>query len=306
MGDNIDAALAARGYTGQPNCKFWEGHTDIGGPIKTDKIWFFVAYNHFKIDKQISGVPRNIATDLGVFDNYVDKGNLEGVAEGHRRRLLPVGPEAEAEPRPVGHRRSPEAAQPQDSVSWVYKGQHSRVWTNRLFTDVKVSLFGYDFPLGVSRRLPRAAAAPRHRHQLPERRGRRWRTAVRPAAGRSRRSTAQSTYYVPDRRAATISRSGFEYLLDDQRSTPSTARSGPIRYRDRNGRTTRSASPTSASIRGARHELDRLERSQPALFAATCRTAGTRTTDRHHAGVRWDTSVRAAWTAARSALSRTC
>ena len=42
---------------------------------------------------------------------------------------------------------SPEAAQPQDSVSWVYKGQHSRVWSNRLFTDVKVNLFGYDFPL---------------------------------------------------------------------------------------------------------------------------------------------------------------
>src|SRR6185436_2244834 len=73
VGDNTSAELTKRGYTGQPNIKFWEGHTDIGGPIKRDKVWFFGAYNHFKIDKQISGVPRNIATDLGVFDNYVTK-----------------------------------------------------------------------------------------------------------------------------------------------------------------------------------------------------------------------------------------
>src|SRR6185503_17131836 len=47
VGDNNNAELTKRGYTGQPNIKFWEGHTDIGGPIKTDKVWFFVAYNHF-------------------------------------------------------------------------------------------------------------------------------------------------------------------------------------------------------------------------------------------------------------------
>ena len=46
-----------------------------------------------------------------------DEGNLEGVAEGHGRRLLPVGPEAEAEPRPVGRpcrrrRRSRRTASP--------------------------------------------------------------------------------------------------------------------------------------------------------------------------------------------------
>src|SRR2546428_117223 len=75
VGDNQtgDAAKTARGYTGQPNLKFWEGHVDIGGPFMKDKLWFFGAYNHFKIDKQISGVPRDIATDLGGFDNYPTK-----------------------------------------------------------------------------------------------------------------------------------------------------------------------------------------------------------------------------------------
>src|SRR5438093_69306 len=48
VGDNQtgDAEKTARGYTGQPNIKFWEGHTDIGGPIKQDTLWFFGAYNH--------------------------------------------------------------------------------------------------------------------------------------------------------------------------------------------------------------------------------------------------------------------
>src|SRR5438093_3017737 len=73
VADNTSAALTTRGYTGQPNLIFWEGHTDIGGPIKKDRLWFFGSYNHFKIDKQISGVPRNIATDLGLFDNETTK-----------------------------------------------------------------------------------------------------------------------------------------------------------------------------------------------------------------------------------------
>ena len=60
------------GFTGQPNILFWEAHTDVGGPIKRDKVWFYGAYNHFKIDKEISGVPRQ-SSDLGVFDNYTGK-----------------------------------------------------------------------------------------------------------------------------------------------------------------------------------------------------------------------------------------
>ena len=57
-GTTSTRTLSTRGYTGQPNIKFWEGHADLGGPIKRDKLWFYGAYNHFKIDKVISGVPR--------------------------------------------------------------------------------------------------------------------------------------------------------------------------------------------------------------------------------------------------------
>jgi len=77
--------IAARGYVcppngegvqqcNNPNLLFWEGHADLGGPIAKDKVWFYGAYNHFKIDKQVSGVAQSVATDLGIFNNYTAKG----------------------------------------------------------------------------------------------------------------------------------------------------------------------------------------------------------------------------------------
>ena len=74
VGDNNNDELRARGFTGNPNLLFWEGHADLGGRIVRDKLWFFGAYNHFKIDKVVSGVPQEIATDVGIFDNFTGKG----------------------------------------------------------------------------------------------------------------------------------------------------------------------------------------------------------------------------------------
>ena len=61
-------------------------------------LWFYGAYNHFKIDKQVAGISRRVATDLGIFDNYTGKGRRSR-AEQHVHRLLPAGTQAEAEAR---------------------------------------------------------------------------------------------------------------------------------------------------------------------------------------------------------------
>ena len=69
--------IAARGYVcpanGQgvlqcnnPNLLFWEGHADLGGPIAKDKVWFYGAFNHFKINKQVSGVVLDLRRNLGL------------------------------------------------------------------------------------------------------------------------------------------------------------------------------------------------------------------------------------------------
>ncbi len=229
VGDNTSAALSTRGYTGQPNIKFWEGHVDLGGPIKLDKVWFFGAYNHFTIDKQISGVPRAIATDLGVFDNYVTKETWKVSQKDTVVGYFQWGRKQKPN-RGLSVTVSPEAAQPQDSVSWVYKGEHSRVWSNRLFTDVKVNLFGYDFPLGV--KADYKTAPPRLDTGTNFTSGAAW--DAFDLARQKPAVTAQGTYYVPAAAGSHDIKVGFEYLLDIAKYAVD-GRSGPLRYRDLNG-----------------------------------------------------------------------
>jgi hypothetical protein len=233
VGDNQtgDAEKTARGYTGQPNIKFWEGHTDIGGPITKDKVWFFGSYNHFKIDKQISGVPRSIATDLGVFDNETTKETYKASQKDTIIGYIQYGRKQKPN-RGLSVTVSPEAAQPQDSISWVYKAEHQRVWSSRLFTDLKFNLFGYDFPLGVKTDF--ATHPPRIDTGTNFTSGAAW--DAFDLARQKPQVVAQATYYVPDKVGSHDLKVGFEYVLDISKYTID-GRSGPIQYRDLNGAT---------------------------------------------------------------------
>ena len=106
VGNNIDEATAARGFTGNPNIAYREAHGDLGGPILRNRLWFFYARNHFRIDKAQSGVPESIATDLGIVDDHTTKETWKASEQRHLHRLLPAPAQAAAQARPVGdHRR---------------------------------------------------------------------------------------------------------------------------------------------------------------------------------------------------------
>jgi hypothetical protein len=231
VADNINADTAARGFTGQPNIKFWEGHTDIGGPIMKDKLWFFGAYNHFHIDKVISGVPRTVATDLGVFDNYTTKETYKASEKDTLIGYIQYGRKQKPN-RGLSASAAPESAQPQDSISWVYKAEHQRVWTNRLLTDLKFNVFGYDFPLGV--KVDFATHPPTFDSGTNFTSGAAW--DAFDLARQKPHVVGQTTYYVPDKAGSHDLKVGFEWVLDISKYTID-GRSGPVQYRPQNGAT---------------------------------------------------------------------
>ena len=146
VGDNNNDELRARGFTGNPNLLFWEGHADLGGRIVRDKLWFFAAYNHFKIDKVVSGVPQELATDIGIFDNYTGKGTwkagINNTVIGYYQQGRKQKPQ-----RGLSSLRPPESIQAQDSWSRMYKGELQRVMSNRSFLNVTVANFTLNWPM---------------------------------------------------------------------------------------------------------------------------------------------------------------
>ncbi len=145
VGNNIDAATSARGFTGTPNYLFWEGHTDLGGPIKRDKLWFFVAYNHFKIDEAISGVPPTQARYKGIYNNFTTKETWKASRKDTLIGYYQYGGLATPN-RGLSALTQPSASVLQEAYTWMYNGKYQRVWNNRLFSELNIGNFGYHFP----------------------------------------------------------------------------------------------------------------------------------------------------------------
>ncbi len=131
-----------------PNLLFWEGHLDLGGPIKRDVAWFYGAYNHFKIDKQVAGISRDVATDLGIFDNYTAKGTVK---MGQNNTLIGYFQQGRKQKpkRGLSTLLPPESVRAQDSYSRMYKGEYQRVVSDRTFFSVIVGNFTLDWPMEV-------------------------------------------------------------------------------------------------------------------------------------------------------------
>ncbi len=146
VGDNGDADLAARGYTGNPNLLFFETHADLGGPIVRDRAWFYGFYNHFRIDKAVSGVDRAVATDLGDFDSF---GGKATVRLTERDRLIGYTNWGlkEKPKRGLSTDVGPDSVLAQASWSWAHKAEWQRVWDDRTFMTVAGKHFGFGWPM---------------------------------------------------------------------------------------------------------------------------------------------------------------
>ncbi|MEZ5289980.1 MAG: carboxypeptidase regulatory-like domain-containing protein [Vicinamibacterales bacterium] len=230
--NNVDGATSKRGFTGNPNLLYVETHHDIGGPIKRDKLWFFFAYNYFRINKVVSGISRDVATDLGIFHEvpvkltYKMTGNDTFQAHyqwGYKYKPL----------RGLSATTPKESVLEQDSPYWTYKAQWQRVWSNRLFTDVRYGVHGFDWPMQPN--VPFTESPPRLDTGTNINSGAGWdafdNKPFRP------QGLLTATYYLPTGSAGSHDlKFGGGYVMDIER-TVINGNSGPIRYRDRNGLT---------------------------------------------------------------------
>ncbi|HEY7789735.1 MAG TPA: TonB-dependent receptor, partial [Vicinamibacterales bacterium] len=236
VGNNSDPAIEARGGTAQPNLLFWETHGDLGGPILKDRLWFFVSRNHFHINEAISGVPQTVATNLGIVDDFTNK---ETWKPSSKDTLIGYyqWQHKQAPLRGLSVNRGPQSTLAQSSFAWMYNGRWQRVWTNRLFTELNVGEWGYDFP-----EVPSVDYK-----QFPPRTD--LGTGADTGAGFTQGGTAGPfvehpakpqafgtvTYYLPTKRAGSHDiKAGFEWLNEMWTDT-SNGESGPLLYLDYKG-----------------------------------------------------------------------
>ena len=236
VGDNIDSTTAARGFTGQPNLLFYEGHADLGGPIIHDKLWFYAAYNHFKINKAVSGVPQDIATDLGIFNNFTTKESYKLSSKDTLIGYYQWG-RKEKPLRGIGVTTPAESALAQTSPSWAYNGRWQRTWSNRFFSEVNVGEFGYTFPEQPN--VPFTTHPPRHDNATGFDQGAGWLNAGGSTGpfvlSRGKpQAFANLTYFLPTSHGTHDFKFGFEYMNDRSTNT-ANGTSGPVLYFDSNG-----------------------------------------------------------------------
>jgi hypothetical protein len=236
VGNNAAASdIAKRGYTcpnnsagvaqcNNPNLLFWEGHLDLGGPIKRDKAWFYGAYNHFKIDKAVSGVAEAVATDLGVFDNYTVKGTMKA---GQANTLIGYFQQGRKQKpkRGLSTLLPPESVRAQDSYSRMYKGEWQRVVSNRTFFNVNVGNFTLDWPMVVQ--VDPAVRPPEVFRTTGAVDGAGW--IAFSTFRKKPQVKAQLTYYLPGQGGSHDFKFGFESINDSYRYGHN-GKSGPIRY----------------------------------------------------------------------------
>jgi hypothetical protein len=227
--------ISTRGYTcppngsGQPQCAnpnllFWEGHADLGGPAIKDRLWFYGAYNHFKINKVVSGVAENVATDLGIFDNYTGKATFKANQSNTFIGYYQYGRKQKPQ-RGLSTLRPPESVQAQDSASKMYKGEWQYVASNRAFLNVNVGNFSLDWPM-VPQVDPKTKPPELDRSTTAVR-GAGWNSFT---TGRKKPQVkAQLTYYLPEKAGSHDFKFGFEDLYDSYRFGINGS-NGPIRY----------------------------------------------------------------------------
>ena len=233
VGNNVDSELEARNFTGNPNILFWEAHADLGGPIVEDRAWFYGFYNHFRIDKQISGVDPNLATDLGDFDQF--GGKITAQLTNQDQLIAYTNYQLKEKPqRGLSNTVGPDSVLAQASWSWAHKGEWQRVWDDRTFSTLAVKHFGFGWPMVPQ--VDPESNPPRFDQATGIHTGAGWNTNITgtPPFTFERwkpQVTATVSHYVPDFLGSHDFKFGYDFQIDS-RKFGANSNSGHVRYID--------------------------------------------------------------------------
>lgn len=232
VADNTSDALRQRGFSGNPNLLFWELHLDLGGPIVTDKLWFYTAYNFFQLDKALSGVPREVATDPVSIEDPLVKGTWKATGNDtigffYQPRNLKLKPN-----RNLSAATAPESVLGQASRTSIKKVSWNRVWSNRLFMDARAALCCEIWPM--STRVSPVTNPPRLDNGTQLVTGAGWDAFT--LDYRKPQAATTWTYFLPDKAGSHDMKFGFEWI-ENRYQQGINGQSGQVRYLDLNGNT---------------------------------------------------------------------
>jgi hypothetical protein len=230
MANNVDDATRARGFTGNPNLSFWETHLDVGGPILRDKLWFFGAFNKFHLEQRISGVDPAVATDItDVTDPMLKLTWRKGAKDTFIGFLMPRNNKIKPN-RGLSASTLPEAVLAQDSKTWIKKIEWQRIWSNRLFADIRVAACCEVWPM--STKVDPAVKPPVADSATGLVSGAGW-DAFSLDYGKPQ-TLGTLTYFLPTGSGSHDIKLGYEYILNHYRQAIN-GQSGAIQYLPRNG-----------------------------------------------------------------------
>ena len=226
IANNLPDALRARGGTEAPVIEFYEAHIDLGGPIVRDKAWFYAAYNRFVIDRIISGVPEDQATDLGDFDMFTVKANWQ-ITDRDQFITFHHWSLKQKPFRGLSAVRPAESILAQDSWTWLHKSEWQRVWNDRLYSNIQVNHWGFGWPMTPA--VDPATNPPRIDTGTGQWSGAGWRPFTfnrwKP------HSTGQFNYYLPTDAGSHDFKFGWSWQIDEEQFGWN-ANSGAVRYLD--------------------------------------------------------------------------
>jgi carboxypeptidase family protein len=160
VGSNIPASYTApnafNGTNGsnaiRPHSNEISGYYDhdinAGGPIKTDKVWYFGTYRQQKNEVAQPNFQFDKTFDTTLW-NAVGKSTYQMNRNNKFIGYYQWGQKVQPNRLPFNTYtyKSPEQTYAQDSGSWVYKGEWNGTISDKLYVEARYGDFGYYFPL---------------------------------------------------------------------------------------------------------------------------------------------------------------